>query len=765
MSAAVPVFGFFLAIEVVQRRRRRAPRAPVAGGRLSAFLLAALLLAALLLAAFLLAALLLAAALPAAAAGLTGPAAAPDAPDSPPAWMAPAGALPGGEPWAIADTLEAIEAAADLGGVTDTIYVDAAREADLPVAPGPLVVTRVALESERGGADLAGILDAAAGLQVRRYGGLGAESVPSVRGATGAHVALLLDGLPVADAQDGLVDWGSLPLERFEAAEVYRGPAPARCGGGGAATVNLISRAPGESGASARLFTGSFGDRGGRGSAGWRSRDGSRAALALVHARGYDNRYRYLDHNQTFANAADDTERVRRNADAREWGGYLAGRWHGERWRAAASFGVFRRDAGRPGPLGHPSPDAGLRQERRDARLTLAGGADGSSRLDLAASRAVERLYDPLGQVGWDPPGTTRGRSDDLSGRAQTARAAELARLPGPWGQGRATLECGGEWRRQWYRESLNARTDPLRVRTTAGLFAGLRLDWYGPRLTLQPAWRWQRLTDNFPPVPSLPWLPETPLAVPHVQDAVSPSLAVVWEARPARLFWEAHASRSARPPTWVELFGHRGGIDGNRALRPEVSTGWDAGLRWRRAGGGLWVRVACFQTEIERTILFVQTSQRTSKPINFGRTRTFGLEWEGGGRLPAGGRWTANLTWQRARDRGDDAAYRDKELPFLPPLEAALQMTRPCGPFEIGLNAVHESANYRDRYNTAVERAPARTVLGFSLRRAWRASPWLGGADAVVTAEVVNLTDNAVYDVEGYPLPGRSARLSLALR
>ena len=160
-----------------------------------------------------------------------------------------------------------------------------------------------------------------------------------------------------------------------------------------------------------------------------------------------------------------------------------------------------------------------------------------------------------------------------------------------------------------------------------------------------------------------------------------------------------------------------------------------------------------------------MQTSQRTRKPINFGRTRTFGLEWEGGGRLPAGGRWTANLTWQRARDRGDDPAYRDKELPFLPPLEAALQVTQPCGPLEIGASVVHEAANYRDRYNTAVERAPARTVLGFSLRRAWAASPWLGGAGAVVTAEVVNLADNAVYDVEGYPLPGRSVRLSLALR
>ena len=65
--------------------------------------------------------------------------------------------------------------------------------------------------------------------------------------------------------------------------------------------------------------------------------------------------------------------------------------------------------------------------------------------------------------------------------------------------------------------------------------------------------------------------------------------------------------------------------------------------------------------------------------------------------------------------------------------------------------------SNYRDRYNTELNEAPSRTLLNLGVSHRWAPS-WLGG-DGALTAlcEVVNLTDNDVYDIEGYPLPGRS--------
>ena len=71
-------------------------------------------------------------------------------------------------------------------------------------------------------------------------------------------------------------------------------------------------------------------------------------------------------------------------------------------------------------------------------------------------------------------------------------------------------------------------------------------------------------------------------------------------------------------------------------------------------------------------------------------------------------------------------------------------------------------SANYRDRYNTELNKAPARTLLNLGVTRRWSPS-WLGeGGRLSASAEVVNLTNNDVYDVEGYPLPGRSWHLAL---
>ena len=103
----------------------------------------------------------------------------------------------------------------------------------------------------------------------------------------------------------------------------------------------------------------------------------------------------------------------------------------------------------------------------------------------------------------------------------------------------------------------MNGRHEPLRSRIVTSAFGQLDLDFHRPRLKIVPGWRWQRSADDFPPVVQ-PWLAQqaTPLPEPHVVHAVSPSVAVIWEASSGRLFVESHWSRSTRFPNWVELFG-----------------------------------------------------------------------------------------------------------------------------------------------------------------------------------------------------------------
>jgi hypothetical protein len=123
------------------------------------------------------------------------------------------------------------------------------------------------------------------------------------------------------------------------------------------------------------------------------------------------------------------------------------------------------------------------------------------------------------------------------------------------------------------------------------------------------------------------------------------------------------------------------------------------------------------------------------------------------------------NLTWQEARDRGADPIYYGKALPYLSDWEFFADLDLQLGSWRPGTTLIHQSPNYRDRYNQEINRAPARTLWHLALARVWKGGLGGKGRVATLTAEVLNVTDNQVYDVEGYPLPGRSVRLSLHWR
>lgn len=635
----------------------------------------------------------------------------------------------------------------------DTLLVRGHGLADqvFPAVPG--VATVIDLQRERGGGDLAELLARAAGLQIRRYGGLGAQAVPSLRGSTGAQVQVLVDGLPLADAQTGSIDLSLLPIERFDRAEIHRGLVPIGFGGVGAAgAVNLRSRVP-AAGSEVRVFTGSHGDLGGRLSHALVSADGTRRGFVLSHGRRLDNRYTYTPWIPTWSGEPLDLPTAqRRNADLAEGGLYGLGEWRGAAGQARVSAGWFRRDGGRPGPQNAPSPDARAGHERLDGRLTLATPAR-TLVVDLVVSRQRDRLDDPLRQVGHDPYDRTEAVGEEILGRVTWSPR---------WHRGALLVSgtAGGDWRDQWYQETNDGQEEPLRHRRSVSAYAGVGIDMLPLRLAVHPAWRWQRLRDNLPPVPALPWLPEE-VGVEHVQDVVSPSLAASWHAVPGRVILQAHWHETVRPPTWVELFGQPGGLLGNRELEPERIAGRDLGLRLSWPVQGAVLRVTGFDQVTERTIIYYLAGPGMSRPVNIGRSRTRGLELETAWRR---GPLDLNLqsTWQRARDRGTaDPTYRGKALPYLSDHELHGDVRWRLGDWRPGLALIRQSANYRDRYNLEINRAPARTVWNLSLERVLHGGVWGQGRTATITAEIVNLTGNQIHDVEGFPLPGRSMRLS----
>ncbi len=638
---------------------------------------------------------------------------------------------------------------------SDTLVVHS-RSLVEPINPSVSgLVTRIDLAGEPEWREAGDLLARAAGFQVRRYGAVGAAAVPSLRGSTGAQVRFFLDGMPLNDAQNGVFGLDRIPLDRLEAIEIHRGVVPTGLGGiGGSGAVNFLTQTEDE-GLDFLAHTGSFGELAGRVAAGLANAGGTRSGVLLVHSRRADNDFSYSDHNQTFFNAADDTVRTRENAWINQWGAWAAGSWETGHLVSRLTAGHDRRDGGRPGPLGYLSPHASVRYERTDGQLHL-DLDEGLLRLNLAGGRNEDFLYDPEGEIGFMPPGDDRSASREVTGRL--IWAPDLV-------DGLLSLQTGVECRDQRHQDWIRGHQEPLRKRRTSSAFATATLVLAQGRVQVAPGWRWQRGRDEFPPVPRFPWSPQKDADF-QTRDDVSPSLGLVWAVVPEKLFLESHAARTVRQPSWVELFGHRGGIDGNQDLTPEDMASADVAFSYRSGRGLFSGRVACFYAETDDKIIFIQNSQRTSRAINAGRTRTRGVEGEVTARLPVKMTLTGNITIQDAEDLGGlDTTYQGNKLPFLPDVEMQANLKWRPTHWTLWAEVAHMGANYRDRSNTELNKAPARTLLNLGVARDWRA-PWLGSAGVVsAIAEVVNLTDNAVYDVEGFPLPGRSWHLAVRVR
>ncbi len=471
------------------------------------------------------------------------------------------------------------EAALAGAALVDTLIVTAAAAAG-PAAPavGGLL-TRIELDDAGGSRDLADVLAATAGFQVRRYGAAGASAVPSLRGSSPAQVRLFVDGMPLDDAETGVFNLERLPLERFGAVEIHRGAVPAGLGGiGGAGAVNLLTRRA-RDGATATAGLGAFGER-------WASTAwGHDGWLLLAHARRADNDFTYRDHNQTFHRSDDDTVRTRRNAWLREHGFFAKGEGAAGPVDLRGWAGFLRRDGGRPGPIGgYASPHASVRYDRLDGHLAAGWRAD-LVRLEVSAARTDERLDDPAGEIGFAPPGTERTRGDDLTGRLLWSPGWDLG------GRADLAVRAGLERRGQWQRRRWNALRDPERHRTVTAAFAVADAGLADGRLRVAPAWRWQRTLDDFPPTP-LPWDPE-PAAERIERDAIAPSAGRVLGDRPGdggaggpRRAHRArtHLDRALRPPRGRDRqprAGARDRADGRPGAVPAVARRRD-----QRPGG-----------------------------------------------------------------------------------------------------------------------------------------------------------------------------------
>lgn len=135
---------------------------------------------------------------------------------------------------------QAGDVAIDLGKAV----VEGSLTAPSALSPTAASVTLETDDIARSGADnLADLVSAVGGLEVKSYGNPGSARTASIRGGAGGHVVVVLDGVRLADARTGWLDLSTIPLAGIEKVEILRSGASALYGSDAIAGVIFLTSA------------------------------------------------------------------------------------------------------------------------------------------------------------------------------------------------------------------------------------------------------------------------------------------------------------------------------------------------------------------------------------------------------------------------------------------------------------------------------------------------------------------------------------------
>ncbi|MFN8588717.1 MAG: TonB-dependent receptor [Candidatus Eisenbacteria bacterium] len=578
------------------------------------------------------------------------------------------------------------------------------------------------------------------------YGGLGAFSTLSLRGAPPGQVSVYLDGVPLTSAAHGVVNLSDLPATAIERIEVYRGFAP--LGFGAAAPGGAVNLVTADDGAPrvVRAAWGSFGTYEARGTAG--GARGPWSALVHAGAQGSDGDFDYLDDNGTPFNP-DDDEVVARANNRFDAGNVLARvAWSpAPGVRASVRGEGFRKAQGVPGLGAVQAPHPRLAFARTLGALEAAYAprerAPGLT-VRAHAQRERTRFDDHEGELGL-------GRQDTDSRFADRGTGFECA-SPAAWRF--VTVVAGAAWRRETAEPAAPTQGQALPPQTrrdTRSAYVAAQAHLVHGALVLHAARRWDHQSDR---------LRATVVGgVPYALDATRVLNAPQLGARatlPRGFEVRGNWNRAARAPEFLELFGDQAVVQANPKLLPESSTSWDAAAAWR--GGFAGVRASAeyahFESRTEQLIAWIAASQRTVRATNFARARAAGDE------LSASLAWRAltlsgAASWLDARQDDPASIYFGRRLPQRPEFLRSVRGGVHRGRWSAAADVVQLGDDYLDPIN--FRRVPQRTLAGASVSHEQ--------GRLRLTLEGRNLTDRRVQDVAGYPLPGRSVFASCEWR
>ncbi len=584
------------------------------------------------------------------------------------------------------------------------------------------------------------LLEQSAGVSVKRYSGLDDFSALSLRGSSPGQVAIYLDEIPLLTAQGMITDLGVIPMSAVGKVEVYRGGSPGILPESSVGGVVLLKSKtkPEEVDAGAQLKVGSFETIKAKAhyAKPWKK---ITSIMAVEHTRSKGD-FTYKDDNGTRFNQADDQVVRRQNNDFTS--NSLFSKFIIElpaQTSLALTNIFFQKNQGVPGLGTRKSLNARLDTWRDLVCLNLKKEDLGiktlDAHLDLFFDYLNTQFNDPLAEISLSVQDT-----DD-----KTYRFGSNLRLELQVGNHQIFKLFAAQ--RSEYYEPLNrlgppqSGTKSSRQIISTGLEDEIIL--LSDRLNIVPSLRFENLYNS------------GDLNI-NSDHQISAKLGL--QARLIDQFYiQSNVYRGFRNPTFAELFGDRGALQGNPNLLPEKAFNFDLGLSYDLPAfswlNQVHVEATYFRHDVNRLIQFVQTSSFTAQAMNMNKALIQGGEFMFTGVIGDRFRLITSYTFQQAKDTSSNPDTKGNFLPGRPKHELYSliswdeEWTRWFSS-NLYTDLRYMSGNYLDQQNLL--QVTNRMLLGAGVS--------LSFIEKITAGFFVqNILNDRISDLIGYPLPGRS--------
>ena len=591
------------------------------------------------------------------------------------------------------------------------------------------------------------------GVQIKDYGGIGGLKTINVRSMGTQHVGVFYDGIQLGNAQNGQIDLGKYSLENMESVTLYNGQKSTAVQSAkdyaSASAVYLQTRTPlftagRRTNLKATLAGGSFGTV--NPSVLWGQKLGDKVS------NSFNAEYLYTTGRYRFTYAKKDgydTTAVRQNGDVRalrvEEG--LFGDIPDGRWKLKLYF--YDSERGYPGAFVRQEPGKFRHQDRQWDTDFFTQGSLYKEWGDWHLNASFKYAYDYLHYLS-DPRLDVSTMFVDNRYRQQEAyfSLAQEYRINSWW-----DVDLAADYQFNTLDADLVNFVYPSRHTLLAALSTSMRWE----KIKLQGSVLYTFVDDKA----------RKAGAAAENRDEWTPTAVVQFiPLRDKNLTFRAFYKRIFRMPTLNDLYYT---FIGNKYLKPEFTTQYDAGLTWDKAFvKGPFKKIGftldAYYNEVENKIIATPASNQFQwTMINLGLVGIRGLDAALGASFalgPVNADTRVTYTYQKAQDFTDpESPWYGGQIPYIPWHSGSAVVGLDWRRWHLNYSFIYTGERYESVANIPENHAQPWYTSDLSLSRTFQT----GNNQLKGTLEVNNLFNQQYEVVQCYPMPGTNFRLILS--